>query len=72
MFNEMDTDMYPSIGLCWTMAINEEQLKQYGNRFTPSSYTYFLMGHYWDEDMLKVDYENSPNQIRKFYETANV
>ena len=62
MFNEMDTDMYPSIGLCWTMAINEELLKRYGNKFTSASYLYFLVGHYWDEDMLAVDYEGvTPN-----------
>ena len=57
-FNEMETDVYPSIGLCWTLPINIENLKRHGKRFTPSSYAYFLAGYHWDKDMLKVDYNN--------------
>ena len=57
-FNEMKTDVYPSIGLCWTMPINEENLKRYGNEFTPKEYARFLAGEHWDERMLTVDYDN--------------
>ena len=61
-FNEMKTDVYPSIGLCWTMPINEEKLKQYGNDFTSEEYALFLAGQHWDERMLKVDYDRvTPN-----------
>ena len=65
-FNDMETDLYPSIGLCWTLAINNEHLKQYGQRFTPSRYAYFLAGHYWDKDMLKVDYENVTSRFEDY------
>ena len=33
-FHESETDVYPSISLCWTMAIDEEKLKRYDNEFT--------------------------------------
>ena len=57
-FNERETNLYPSIGVCWTRAIIEEKLKLYGNNFTAKDYGDFLLGHTWNEDMLKVDYED--------------
>ena len=57
-FNEMETDGYPSLTLCWHMGINEEKLKMYGSKFNSLAYGKFLHGDAWDEDMLKVDYED--------------
>ena len=58
-FNEkMETDVYPSISLCWTLPINNDNLRRYRKRFTPSSYAYFLAGFHWDKDMLTIDYDN--------------
>ena len=57
-FNERETDLYPSIGVCWSGAIIEKALKQYGNNFTAKDYGNFLLGYLWDEEMLKVDYDN--------------
>ena len=59
-FNEGESDIYPSVGLCLTMAINEERLKKYGENFTSEQYVSFLTGtkYDWNKEMLKVDYEN--------------
>ena len=58
-FHESETDVYPSISLCWTMAIDEEKLKQYDDEFTLEAYTYFLhgysIGEHWNKDMLRVN-----------------
>ena len=56
-FNDMDTDRYPSLALCWTMTINEKKLKIYGDKFTSKGYKNFLTGLVWDENMLKVKYD---------------
>ena len=57
-FNERELDVYPSIATCLTIAINEERLKVYGANYTAKDYDAFLKGLHWDENMLKVDYEN--------------
>ena len=57
-FNEIETDVYPSVTFCWTMAISEENLKLYGNNLNRKDYAKFLAGYHWDENMLIVDYDN--------------
>ena len=63
-FNELKTDVYPSLGLCWTMTIDETNLKQYGDTFSSRGYVDFLSGgifqedFIWDENMLAVEYYN--------------
>ena len=61
-FNEIQTDRYPSLALCWTMTINEKDLKRYENQFKKrimkKDYLQFLTGDVWDKDMLMVDYYN--------------
>ena len=58
-FNEIETDVYPSISLCWTMAISEKNLNAYGNILNREHYADFLAGFHWDENMLMVDYDNA-------------
>ena len=57
-FNDGAENIYPSIGLCWTQAIDEEKLKGYGSTFTSATYGWFLTAYYWDKKMLLVEYEN--------------
>ena len=57
-FNEMETDVYPSLTLCWTMTIIEEKLRRYGSTFNATDYARFLAGDVWDENMLNVDYDD--------------
>ena len=39
-FNEIETDVYPSISLCWTMAISEKNLNAYGNILNREHYAF--------------------------------
>ena len=57
-FNEAELDVYPSIALCVTIAIDEERLKEYGKNLTAKDYASFLLGDHWDSALLKIDYEN--------------
>ena len=65
-FNENEVDVYPSIGLCFTMAIKEGNLKLYGYNVTPSQYAGFLQGYTWDSNLMKVDYENVIQQLHEY------
>ena len=62
----METDLYPSIGLCWTMTIREEILKQYESNFNSTNYVNFLSGTMWNEGMRTVDYDNVTPQLSDF------
>ena len=62
-FNDMETDLYPSIGLCWTMTIREEILKQYESNFNSTNYVNFLFGTIWNEGMRTVDYDDVTPQL---------
>ena len=35
MFHESRMDRYPSIGLCFSLPINEDNFQQYGEQITP-------------------------------------
>ena len=57
-YNENKMDIYPSIGVCFTMAVKEENLNNYGYNITSKKYVEFLNGYVWDSNLMKVDYEN--------------
>ena len=57
-FNQFETDLYPDVTLCWSLAVNEENLKRYGKRFTPEYYAAFLAGYVPDKKLLSVDYDD--------------
>ena len=57
-FNDIETDLYPDLSLCWSLAINEENLKRYGKRFNSRYYAAFLAGYVPDNELLSVDYDN--------------
>ena len=66
-FNENELDIYPSIALCFTMAIKEERLSGYGYNVTPRQYADFLQGNSGygirnvtenTNNMMKIDYQN--------------
>ena len=62
-FNEMEDNVYPSIGLCWSLAINEEKLKRYGSNYTSVDYAAFLAGFGLDNSMLSVKYDDVTPQF---------
>ena len=71
-FHEREKDVYPSISLCWNVAINEEKLKRYGENFTSMAYVDFLFGNLvskkdlWNKDMLAVDYDNVTTRFEDY------
>ena len=65
-FQEDDTDLYPSIGLCFTMPIRKERLKHYGLNVTAQAYSDFLAGKLWNEEMLKIDYEDVIQHLEQY------
>lgn len=56
-FNARKSDVYPSIALCLSNAIDDESLKEYGENLTAKDYSLFLLGQHWDKSMLNIDYE---------------
>ena len=62
-FNEKEDNVYPSIGLCWTLAINEDKLKGYGSNFTSMDYAAFLAGFGSDKNMFSVEYDDVTPQF---------
>ena len=42
-YNENELDIYPSIALCFTMAIKEERLSGYGYNVTPKQYAFISL-----------------------------
>ena len=61
-FNARESDIYPSIAMCLTMAIDESSLKEYGENLTTQDYSLFLVGEHWDKSMLNIDYERVVKQ----------
>ena len=58
-YNKERIDVYPSIGICFSMAFDENKLKIYGNEVNPLAYTSFLAGFESNltDKMFQVDYE---------------
>ena len=62
-YNEDSVSLYPSITLCVTQEpmtstlLKEEALKHHGEGVNSSSYLSFLIGHYWDERMVNISFD---------------
>ena len=65
-FNDRENDLYPSIGFCLTLPLKSERLIQYGQNITPKSYADFLIGKTWNEDMLKINYEDVVEDLHEY------
>ena len=57
-FNDIETDLYPDLTLCWSLAVNEANLKRYGKNLTAPYYASFLAGYVPDKKLLSVDYDD--------------
>ena len=57
-FNEEEIDLYPSVSVCFTMALDEEKLGQYGINLNRQTYALFLGGELWSQEMLQIPYDN--------------
>ena len=64
--------IYPSLSLCIRNPFIESKFDRYENDINMTSYIKFLQGNFWDDKMLKVEYDNvsvslSDNLIRGYY-----
>ena len=58
--------VYPDITLCFESPFSDEKLNAYGEGISKAKYKYFLMGEYFDERMLKIDYETVSLQFNTY------
>lgn len=56
-FHTSEESLYPSITICLSSIFYKEKFKSYGEGINISTYTDFMNGKYWDDRMLKVDYD---------------
>ena len=57
-FGEEENFIMPSFSLCFANPFLADNLKHYGFNITIENYLDFLVGKYYDERMLKIDFEN--------------
>ena len=57
-FHKKKDNLYPSVSICVSSIFYEENLKSYGDGINISTYTDFMNGEYWDDRIVKVDYDN--------------
>ena len=57
-FNAKEENLFPSLTICVPSTFNEENLNSYGEGINITSYTDFMNGEYWDDRMMKVNYDN--------------
>ena len=58
-YNKERIDVYPSIGMCFSMAFDKTKLQRYGNKVNPLTYTSFLAGYKSEltKKMFQIDHE---------------
>ena len=60
-FGEEDNFIMPAFSLCFANPFLTDNLKDYGLNITIENYLDFLVGKYYDERMLKIDFEIGDN-----------
>ena len=76
VFNKDEANVYPSMGLCFSNVIIDEKIEEYGimdpfysnwSTMAPRElYNGFLAGGYWNQDMLKLDYDYISKNIADY------
>ena len=57
-FHKENDNLYPSLTICTSHIYFDDNFKLYGEGINLSTYTDFLKGDYWDDILVKVDYDN--------------
>ena len=57
-FHKEKDNLYPSLTICTSYIFFDESFKSYGEGINLSTYTDFLIGDYWDDKLVNVDYDN--------------
>jgi hypothetical protein len=57
-YYETEHDIYPRLSLCLKNPFSETKLRMHGTKFRKENYTNFLLGNYFDSQMLDMKYED--------------
>ena len=60
-YHEQEKDIYPTISICLygvPIVFSSARLETIDRRFNANLYSQFLQGKYWNDAMIKVDYDD--------------
>ena len=66
-FNSEESYIYPTITLCFEAKFLENSLKHNVNKTNVSNYSSFLVGWYWQDDLVNIDYDDITTNIEKYF-----
>ena len=65
-FHDKKSDLYPSVGICFSNTLIEHELKRYGDDVNMTAYVKFLSGDYWDQNFLKINYDRVTQNLDQY------
>ena len=68
-FNDDTLSPYPSISFCTQLRpnmVSENKLKKFGIETNKSSYNDFLLGNFWDQKMLDINYDEATTSVEDY------
>ena len=65
-FNSDEDHIYPTITMCFTNPLLEEKLIKYGKSINSKTYTDFINGDLWDENMARIEYDDVSIDIESY------
>ena len=65
-YNQDANSIYPSISIVIGNPFIKENLKIHGENITPTVYSQFLEGEYWDDRMMNISYDNVTVDINDY------
>ena len=74
-FKEFNTDedfIYPSITLCFKTKFIEDKLNDDEKGIDLTSYSNFLLGEYWNDNMMDIDFDNVTTRIEDYLLGARI
>ena len=71
-FNSGETNIYPTVTMCFPKPLLEHKLAEYGQGINVSTYTSFLVGDLWDNRMALIDYDDVSIHIEDYLLGKNI
>ena len=63
-FNDKKIDTYPSVSVCLTNTLKWIKMKKL--HVKPTSYLFFLLGDFWDEKFLGINYDDVTQDLGEY------
>ena len=63
-FNDKKIDTYPSVSVCFTNTLKWNKMKKL--HVKPTSYLFFLLGDFWDEKFLGINYDDVTQDLGEY------